>query len=572
MTKDSQIMSASTGTLKTAQNVNEATYKGVEHFQFVFMIGTLALAMVTAGLQAEILGDASVVIAQRMGAILKISYMASAGFLAQTASLLVFGKIYDILEPKYVMLWCLCCFAAGSIVSATSHSFNILVAGQGIAGLGRSGIVVGSVLMLAIIARSKAERALYISIVSGGYGAMLKLAPIIAGAILQHPGREQWRWIFWTPIPFQLLLIILVFTFPKLRRQRSTWGQLARIDYFGGVLQAAGIITMILPLLIGRIQGGTPYNDPKMIAMYVLTPFLHISFLVWEWRKPEAHRYIPIDAILANRSIPAMAVLTVNSSLIIAAATFFLPPYLQVMRRSTPLTSALQQLPGVLLGSAASVVVGKFLGYGKPRLYIWLSVIGSLFQIVGGIIWWFVGPDFSWAIFYTDGIIVGIGAGMLFAVGITLILDLVSDQAFGQASAFMNAATATGAVVGVAVQGILVQRGVEFMLNPLGGEMALKGFETAASQSDNNSGVNAPAKGMDPLADEVANIVQESFHKTQRQASLMFMAAGITSLIASCFLRPHVPLDERKETIEDGTYTPYTVTNISTQYLPKQDD
>lgn len=517
--------------------------------------------------------------------------MATAGFLAQTASLLIFGKLYDILEPKLVMLSCLCLFLSGSIISATSNSFNILIAGQAVAGLGRSGIVVGCVLMLAIIARSKAERALYIAIVSGGYGAMLKLAPIIAGLILRKPGKQQWRWIFWVAVPVQSLLIVLVLAFPKLRRRRATWAQLAKFDIIGGLLQAVGICTMIMPLLVGRVSGGTPYDSPKLIVLYVLTPIIHSAFLYWEYRKPEAERYIPIDSILRNRSIPALAVLTINSSLIIAAATFFLPPYLQVMRRSTPLTSALQQLPGVLLGSAASVVVGKFLGFGRPRVYQALCIVGSLFQIVGGLIWWFTTPDFSWAIFYIDSIIVSIGAGMLFAVGITLILDLVPDELFGQASAFMSAATATGAVVGVAVQGILIQRGLEFMLNPLGGESALDGFQSAAQKSPSNDGINAPKPGSDPLADDVAGIVKDAYHETQRQASLMFMAAGITSLIASLLLKRHAPSSQEKSvdvakvekmkgngpdgssgssatsTLKETDH--WTITNISSAYLPK---
>lgn len=551
-------------TYKAASNVNEAVYRSVTPAQFRYMIATLCLAMITAGLQAEIIGDASVVIAQKLDAILKISYMATAGFLAQTASLLVFGKLYDILEPKLVMLTCLVLFLAGSVVSATALTFNTLIIGQGVAGLGRSGIVVGCVLMLAIIARSKAERAFYISCVAGGYGAMLKLAPIIAGLILKKPGREQWRWIFWVSVPIQALLIILVTAFPKMRRQRATWAQLARLDFFGGFLHAAGIITMIMPLLVGRVFGGTPYNSPKLIVLYVLTPILHISFLAWDWRKPEKERYIPLDAIRKNRSILCLSVLTINSSLIIAAATFFLPMYLQVMRRSTPLTSALQQLPGVLLGSAASVVVGKFLGvHGKPRLYQHICITGSIFQIVGGLIWWFTTPNFSWAIFYIDSIIVSIGAGMLFAVGITLILDLVPDELFGQASAFMNAATALGAVLGVGIQGILVQHGVERFIQPLGGEDALAGFEANAKKSSSNNGVNVPPLGQDQLADDVSFFVQNMYHTTQRQASLLYMAAGITSLLASLLLRKHKPLskdDTKSETNSVvSTHKPWTI-------------
>lgn len=66
--------------------------------------------------------------------------MASSGFLIQVCSLLIFGKLYDVLEPKKVIIVSCLLFTIGSIISAEAVDFRILIVGQAIAGLGRSGM------------------------------------------------------------------------------------------------------------------------------------------------------------------------------------------------------------------------------------------------------------------------------------------------------------------------------------------------------------------------------------------------------------------------------------------------
>lgn len=539
-------------TTRIACAVGQATYRPVERKQFWFIIYTLLFAMITAGLQAEIIGDAATTIADKFDAESRISWMASSGFLVQACTLLIFGKLYDLLEPKKIMLVSLSFFAGGSFMSGQASTFPVLVVGQAIAGLGRTGIVVGSVLILGVITTSRAQRAFFVSIVSAGYGTMLKVAPLVAGLLLKKDSADNWRWIFWVAIPNQLLLIVLVSIFPQFRRRRSSWAEFRQFDFIGAFFQAAGLALFVVPLLIGSSHGSFSWSSPPLITLYVLTPIMLSIFVWWEHRQPEGARFLPLDAIRKNRSIPLLAVITFVASLNVSCTTFWIPAYLQFVRGSSPIVSALQLLPAVMAGSIASVTVGKCLSLGGSRTYQVICIIGSILQVLGAIIFWLFKYNMPYGQFYIDSIVTGLGVGCVFAIGITLVLDLVPDHLFGQISSFMQIASALGAVLGITLQGVIVSTGLETFLIPYGGMSALPALKELGSDKDTDDTILRRAA--DAFLDTKAFALDSkiAYHDTQRLTSLLLAGFAVLSLLASIALTRHtlyvVPNDTYLET------------------------
>lgn len=355
--------------------------------------------------------------------------------------------------------------------------------------------------------------------------------------------------LVWITVPFQVLLLILFSNFPILRRRRATWEQCRHFDYIGAVLQAASFATFVVPLLIGQPRGRDSWTSPSLISLYAISPILFSSFIYWDFRKKNEDRYLPLHAIRNNRSILALGVITMCSSIIISAGTFYLPSYLQVVRDSSPLQSAIQQLPSVLLGSVASLIVGKCLALAGTRTYQIICVFGSLLQILGGVIFWFFKPDVSWSQYYLDGIIVALGAGMLFAVGITLVLEMVPEETFGQVSSFMNVCAALGSVLGISIQGVLLQAGTEKFLLQNGVLKISNQLDAAEPRSDETNVLASSGYVVD-----LSNLMLQykaAYHDSQRQASLMFAATGMLSLLTAITLTSHQRQEKSEEPNQD---------------------
>lgn len=293
------------------------------------------------------------------------------------------------------------------------------------------------------------------------------------------------------------------------------------------------------------------------------------AFILWELRQPEHARFIPLNAIRHNRSIYLLAITTFVASLLVSASTFWLPSYLQYVRGSSPIVSALQMLPAVLIGSIASVVVGKCLALGGSRTYQFICIFGSILQIVGGACFWLFKYDMPYGQFYIDTITSSIGVGCTFAIGITLVLDLVPEELFGQVSSFMQIASALGALLGIAIQGVIVETGIETFLIPFGGTDALKAFKQVGQQND-----SIIKRDTDSLFDtsslfDASEFALESkiaYHNTQRQASLFYAAAGVLSLLASLALTRHIVYVAPKNRFEEETGSEHR-SSRSTPYL-----
>ncbi|BFZ56244.1 hypothetical protein PYCC9005_003288 [Savitreella phatthalungensis] len=552
-------------------DVGRATYVGIERWMKRMVFVMLSIAMLTAGLQAEILGDAAPTIAVVFSAQTMISWLGAAGFLIQAATELFFGRIFDLIEPRIIMLFLASSFILGTVLSATATSFEVIVLGQAICGLARSGIVIGSVMILAVLESDRHKRAMLVAIVSGMYGIMLKLAPVVAGAILTRHSDDQWRWVFWVALPLQIMIFIGAFAMPTLRRRRNAFLHgLCQIDIIGGVLSASWIICFVLPfVLMQKFSGEQHWGNMKLIVLYILTPLLALFSTWWEWRKPESKRYIPLRIITADRSVICYAITSAVSSFIIAASTFYMPVYLQIVRKSSPLLAALQQLPCILLGSLASVIVGRFiLTWGPTTPRAW-CVVGNLVAAVAGLSFWATDYDMSLTSWFATTIVLGIGSGITFAIGVTLIIEKVPSSRFGAASAFMSTATALGGVLGITLHGIMVsnshslfyeraRNAAERYVDSSDPRIALQASQVLNDLENTTAMAVAVGTHAGPLASldsidissvfpgqTADNIYRQMHHDSMKQALVMYAVAAVLGLIASLFVRPHVTLDDQ---------------------------
>lgn len=125
------------------------------------------------------------------------------GFLlGYTAVLPLIGRLADLAGTEPVFAGCLSAFGAGSVVTATSHSLPVVVAGRALQGLGGGGLVPVTLAMVA--ARWPPDaRGLPLGLI----GALQELGSVIgplygAGIVAV----ASWRAIFWINVPVALLI------------------------------------------------------------------------------------------------------------------------------------------------------------------------------------------------------------------------------------------------------------------------------------------------------------------------------------------------------------------------------
>ncbi len=125
------------------------------------------------------------------------------GFLlGYTAVLPLIGRIADVAGAAATFKWCLVAFAAGSAITATSHSLPVVVTGRAMQGVGGGGLIPVALAMVA--SRWPADRR---GVPLGMIGAVQEfgslLGPLYGAAVVAV---STWRTIFWLNLPIVAVL------------------------------------------------------------------------------------------------------------------------------------------------------------------------------------------------------------------------------------------------------------------------------------------------------------------------------------------------------------------------------
>ncbi|ORY82624.1 major facilitator superfamily domain-containing protein [Protomyces lactucae-debilis] len=528
-------MKADEAVTPAATDLDEATFRFCTPRQTKLILATLLICMLCAGLQAEVIGVAATTIATFFHAERELSWMGTVGALAQVTGVVAFGKAYDQFEPKALLLICLVLSIVGSIVSALSNQYIVLVAGQGLVGLSRAGIIVGNATVLAIICPDKKTRAFYLGFISGAYAIMIKVSPLVSGGLLALRVNQAWRGVFWVSVPIQGLLIPMVAMFPALRRRPARWSQLMELCPVRISLHSASLIFLLLPLTGGRYTGVLSFKGPLLISCYILGPILAAAFIYTEIRQPEENQMLPMNAIKKHpRMLMSLVILTISPALLIVSGTFYAPPYLEVVRGHSPFTAAALQLPSILLGSIAAVFAARLYHQG-PRWAQGIGVIASILQILGSVIFYAFSKHVSIYLIHLSYSMTSIGAGLTFAMGMALIFEYVPESRFGAAASLMNLATSLGAVIGTSVYGLIFQGEFQIFV-----DRSVAAALAAAARELSSANATIVDTQASPIGLGAAPAFDMVYHNTQRYASLyLYGGAGLCSLVAALAMGRH---------------------------------
>ena len=267
------------------------------------IIAGLFLVIFLVALDRLIIGVAIPRITDEFNSLGDVGWYGSAYLLTTCAFMLVMGKVYTFVNPKWVYLGSLIVFEIGSTVCGAAPNSTALIIGRAVAGLGNAGLFQGAVIIIVYVVPLH-KRPQYMGILGTVFGVASAVGPLLGGAFTDGPG---WRWCFYINLPFGGLVFALLVFFlhipPEMfKPERTTWKEKAlRLDPIGTSFFLPGVVCLLLALQ----WGGVTYNwaNARIIVLLVLAGLLLIAFVaVQKWNTKNAT--VP-GRIFLNRSILA---------------------------------------------------------------------------------------------------------------------------------------------------------------------------------------------------------------------------------------------------------------------------
>ena len=347
------------------------------------IIGGLLLVLFLVALDRLIIGVAIPSITDQFDSLGDVGWYGSAYLLTSCAFMLLMGKIYTFVNPKWVYLASLVVFEIGSAVCGAAPNSTAFIIGRAIAGLGNAGLFQGAVVIIVYIVPLH-KRPQYMGLLGSVFGIASAIGPLLGGAFTDGPG---WRWCFYINLPcgavvFVLLAIFLHIPPEMLTRDSTTWKEKAnRMDPIGTFFFLPCIICLLLALQWGGVTYS--WSNARIIVLLVLAGVLFAGFIIVQrWKGDNAT--VP-GRIFLNRSIVAGSWFSFCNDAAMQTLFYFIPIWFQAIKQVSAVKSGIMSLPlvlGLVITGISAGILTKKIGYYTP----WMILSSTITPIGAGLI------------------------------------------------------------------------------------------------------------------------------------------------------------------------------------------
>jgi len=357
------------------------------------------------------------------------------------AFMLAGGALGDQLGRKSVMLGGVAVFCAGSVVAATAHNVDWLIAGRVIMGLGAAASEPGTLSIIRHVYPDEHTRADALGVWAAVSGLALALGPVVGGVLV---GLWSWRAIFW----FNLFIGAVALAMTAIFVPESADREAGRIDIAGIGLGALTLATVSFGIIQGEQSG---YLTWWIDAFFAASIVFGLLFFYVEHR---VRRPI-LDFSLFRRG-------PFSGSLFIAFAAyfgtfsifFFTALYLQVVVQASAYATARTFIPMAAGLIIASLLTGPWVARQGPRVPM---TVGCVLAAAGILVTSSVlGPHVDLSTLGWILALAGVGFGITLVPVTSTPLTVVPPEHSGMAASATNTSREMGAVFGVAVLGSIV--------------------------------------------------------------------------------------------------------------------
>ncbi|KAI0181680.1 MFS general substrate transporter [Hypoxylon sp. FL1284] len=359
----------------------------------------------------------------------------------------VWGKLNKQFNTKLLYLAALLIFEVGSAVIGSAQSVEAVIVGRAVAGVGGSGIYVGTVNIMSAMTIAT-ERNQYLGFVGMTWALGTIIGPLVGGAFADSPA--TWRWAFYINIliaavaaPACILLI------PKIvpPTSDSLFARIKRIDYAGAVLFLGGVVTIIIILGCGGSIYG--WDSGQMIGLYVATVVIWVAFgLQQRLSLFTTDRLFPVQFV-GDWEMVIMFCWTSVAIANVVVTIYTLPLFFQFTYGDSALRAAVWTLPFI----GAAVVSCGLSGPMFPKFSVymlWFAGSAALMLVGAGLL---TTIDYNTSRGAIAGftVIQGFGCGPVMQLGYTVGQVKVPRTAVSEVTAFLTCAQMAGLALSLGI-------------------------------------------------------------------------------------------------------------------------
>ncbi|HEX6513203.1 MAG TPA: MFS transporter [Chloroflexota bacterium] len=369
-----------------------------------------------------------------------LAWVVDAYLIAFGGTLLLAGRLGDLLGRKKVFLGGVALFTLASLACGLSETPALLIGARFIQGLGAA---LSSSVIIAIIVtefpeaveRTKAMSAYVIVAVGGG-----SIGLLLGGAVTEW---FSWHWNFFINLPVGIATLIAG-SLLVVNDRGLGFGE--GIDVAGSLLATAGVMAGIYAIVSSEQAAWTRTLGFGALALVLLAGFLLLQARLSNPIMPL--RILRARGLLSSSLVRGLTVVGMYS-------TFFLGAlYLEHVRGFDTMRTGLAFLPFTLAVLALSMGATTWvMGRLGPK---WTAVLGLVGILSGLLVFARAGEHTSYfPLLFVGFLLVGLGGGTLFTPLLTIAVNDVPAQDAGLASGIVNVSQNVSAALGIALLGTI---------------------------------------------------------------------------------------------------------------------
>jgi EmrB/QacA subfamily drug resistance transporter len=376
-----------------------------------------------------------------------LSWLFTSYMLTSTIIVPLVGKLGDLFGRKLFLIGGVAVFMAASAACGAAPTMETLIAFRFAQGLG-GGMIFASVFATLGDLFTPAERGKYVGFFTGTFSLASLLGPTLGGFITDT---MSWRFIFYLNIPVGLIAMPAIWLAlpakpPSLTRPR--------IDFAG----AAWLSGASVAFLMAMVWAGDKYAwaSPQIIGLLVTAVLLTGAFVMQERRHPEP--ILPLH-LFRNQVFLLSNLVLFTFGLGVFGAFQYLGLFVQTALGASATASGVIVTPqsaGVLLTSIVGGQViartGRYKAVTVSGAVVIAIALGLLTTVSAGMSRWLLSGYM---------IILGLGFGMVLPTMSLIIQNAVPFQYMGVATSSSQFFRQIGAVMGIAVFGVVLSHTYE---------------------------------------------------------------------------------------------------------------
>jgi len=225
------------------------------------------------------------------------------------------------------------------------------------------------------------------------------------------------------------------------------------------------------------------------------------------------------------------------------AAEYYLPLYYQSVQEASPLHSGLLLLPLVLTEASTGILTGILIH--RTGRYIETIWAGTTLLTLGVGLLIDLDANSTLTKMIPFQIVIGLGSGFLFEPPLIALQALVSQDDTATATATLGFVRSIALCLSVVVGGVIFQNGMQIRAP------ALRASGLSSNITAQLSGSEAAANVMIVKSIENATkkqIVKEAFSWSLRNMWILYVSAGVCSIVATFFISKQALAKEHTET------------------------